>query len=97
VRVVWSSQADQQVTEAVEFIASDRPSAARRWLEGMLEQVKSLAAFPDSGRVVPELEQDDVRELLLDPDRIVYRRGTDLVEVVTVWHMRREFPVDALE
>ena len=81
----------------MEFIASDRPVAARRWLEGMLDQVKSLATFPDSGRVVPELEQDDVREFLVHPYRIVYRRGTDLVEVVTVWHMRREFPVDAME
>jgi toxin ParE1/3/4 len=97
VRVVWSSLADRQVTEAVAFIASDRPVAARRWLEGLLDQVRSLATFPDSGRVVPELEQDDIRELFLDPYRVVYRRCTDLVEIVTVWHMRREFPVDALE
>ena len=84
-RVVWSSQADRQVTAAVEFIASDRPVAARRWLEGMLDQVKSLATFPDSGRVVPELEQDDVREFLVHPvsnrlpTRHRSRRGRDRV------------------
>jgi toxin ParE1/3/4 len=85
------------VTEAVAFIASDRPVAARRWLEGLLDQVRSLATLPDSGRIVPELEQDDIRELLVDPYRVVYRRGTELVEVVTVWQMRREFPLDDLE
>ena len=95
-RVVWASQAEEQVDAAVSFIAADRPAAARQWLVRLLDQVKSLEAFPDSGRVVPELERDDVRELLVDPYRVVYRRGASLVEIVTVWHARREFPVDAL-
>ncbi len=96
-RVVWSSQADEQVDSAVSFIAADRPVAARQWLVRLLDQVKSLEAFPDIGRVVPELERDDFRELLVDPYRVVYRRGANLVEIVTVWHARREFPVDALD
>ena len=96
-RVVWSSLADEQVDEAVAFIAADRPVAASQWLERLLDQVRLLVTFPDSGRVVPELECDDVRELLVDPYRVVYRRGTNLVEIVTVWHARREFPVDALD
>jgi len=97
VRVVWSSLADEQVDEAVAFIAADRPVAASQWLERLLDQVRSLVAFPDSGRVVPELERDEVRELLVDPYRVVYRRGTNLVEIVTVWHARRELPLDALD
>ncbi len=85
-RVVWSSLTDEQVDEAVAFIAADRPVAARRWLERFLDQVRLLMTFPDSGRVVPELERDDVRELLVGPYRVVSRRGTNLVETVTVWH-----------
>lgn len=93
-RVVWSPQADRQMGEAAAFMAADRPLAARRWLERVLEQVRLLATFPDSGRVVPELESGEIRELLVNPYRVVYRRSFDQVEIVTVWHMRRELSAD---
>jgi plasmid stabilization system protein ParE len=45
VRVVWSPLADQQVDEAVEYIAQDDPAAALEWLDHLLERVKTLASF----------------------------------------------------
>jgi plasmid stabilization system protein ParE len=53
VRLIWSPLADAQVDDAVAFIATDDPAAARAWLERLLERVRSLADYPDSGRMVP--------------------------------------------
>ena len=90
-RVVWSPLAEERAVEAFEQIARDRPSAAVRWLERLLERVGSLASFPDRGRAVPELQRPDVRELVVKPYRVIYRRDPKRVVVLTIHHGRREF------
>ena len=96
-RLVWSPLADAQVDDAVAFIAADDPAAALAWLERMLERVRSLADYPDSGRVVPELQREDVRELIVPPYRILYRRTADAVEIAAIRHGARHFDEGGLE
>jgi toxin ParE1/3/4 len=91
VRLVWSPLADAQVDEAVAYIAADDPATALAWLERMLERVRSLADYPDSGRVVPELQREDVRELIIPPYRVMYRRTADAVEIAAIRHGARHF------
>ena len=64
-RLVWSLLADRQVDEALAYIADDDVAAAQRWLEELLERVGALRRFPESGRVVPELGREEIRELLV--------------------------------
>jgi toxin ParE1/3/4 len=97
VRILWSPLADSQVDDAVAFIAADDPAAALAWLERLLERVKSLADYPDLGRVVPELQRDDVREILVGPYRVMYRRSADEVEIAAVRHGARDFDAGAIE
>ena len=93
-RVTWSPQADAQVDAAVAHIAADNPAAALEWLERLLSRVRSLAQFPDSGHVVPELRREDVREILVSPYRVVYRRSADQVEIAAVRHGARALDAD---
>lgn len=83
-RVTWSPQADAQVDVAVAHIAADNPAAALEWLNRLLDRVRSLARFPDSGHVVPEIQREDVREILVSPYRVMYRRSADHVEIAAV-------------
>jgi plasmid stabilization system protein ParE len=89
--VVWSPLADRQVDEAVEYIAHDDPFAALSWLEHILERVKAFARFPDSGRMVPETQREDIREIIVSPYRVLYRRRDDRVEIVAIRHQARAF------
>lgn len=90
-RLVWSPLADAQVDDAFAYIAADDPTAALAWLERMLERVRSLADYPDSGRMVPELRREDVRELIVPPYRVMYRRTADAVEIAAIRHGARHF------
>lgn len=90
-KVTWSPLADEQVDEAVAYIAQDHPVAALEWLERVLDQVMSLSTFPDSGRMVPELQRDDIREIIVSPYRVMYRRSDTLVGIAAVRHEAREF------
>jgi plasmid stabilization system protein ParE len=89
--VVWSPLADRQVDDVVECIAHDDPIAALKWLERLLERVRALARLPDSGRMVPESQREDVREIIVSPYRVMYRRGDDRVEIVAIRHEARAF------
>lgn len=88
-RVVWTELAFAQLDEATAFVAADSPRTADRWLHMILEVAGQLSESPHSGRVVPEVAREDVRELIFSPYRLVYRRGSDAVYVTMVLHERR--------
>jgi len=47
--------------------------------------------MPEIGRIVPELEKKEIRELIEGNYRIIYRIKTkDLVEIVTIHHTSRD-------
>jgi plasmid stabilization system protein ParE len=50
--------------------------------------------YPESGRVVPELNRPTVRELIRGSYRIVYRLEPDAVRILTVVHASRLLPAD---
>jgi plasmid stabilization system protein ParE len=54
--------------------------------------VERLGTFPESGRVVPERNAQDLREIIVRPYRIVYRQRPGLVEIATVFRASRVFP-----
>lgn len=47
-----------------------------------------------SGRLVPEYDRDDVRELIERPYRIIYRIQRDQIEVLAVIHGAQLLPED---
>jgi plasmid stabilization system protein ParE len=96
VRLVWSPLADRQVDEVLAYISAADEAAARRWLEELFERVDALRSFPDSGRMVPELGREEIRELLVGSCRVIYRHRGDLVEIAVIRHQARHFDEKAL-
>ena len=84
-QVVWSDRALERVESIALYIARDDPAAATRWTLGLRDAVQTLADYPESGRVVPELGTRTVRELIYGAYRVFYRVGT-AVEVLSVRH-----------
>jgi plasmid stabilization system protein ParE len=74
------------VRETASYIAADDPAAAVRWAEGLFDAVGRLADFPESGRLAPELENRDIRELLYGAYRVFYRVDAGAVLILTVRH-----------
>ncbi|HEU0168080.1 MAG TPA: type II toxin-antitoxin system RelE/ParE family toxin [Chloroflexota bacterium] len=54
-----------------------------------LAAAERLEVFPESGRIVPERQDPAVREVIVQPYRLVYRLGDDVVEVATVFRASR--------
>ena len=84
-RTDWTDLALKRVDEIALHIAEDDREAAIRWTVELFEAVDRLSDFPESGRMVPELEERAVRELVYGAYRVFYRVG-DAVTVLSVRH-----------
>jgi addiction module RelE/StbE family toxin len=91
VRVRWTRRALRGLDSIAEFIARDRPEAARKTVERVWDRVSELARFPDLGRPgrIP-----GTRELVVSgtPLIVPYRVRLDQVEVVAVFHGAQRWP-----
>ena len=93
-RVVWAPQAIQDVEAIRAHVARDSAHYADLIVERLVAAVERLEDHPRSGRVVPELGDESIRELIHGNYRIVYRLGDDVVEIATVFHGARSFRLD---
>jgi len=96
IELLWSPRSVADLEEIRAFIEVDSSAWADLTVRRLVAAVERLRAFPDSGRMVPERQRPDLREVVSGKYRIVYRRKPDLVEIVTVFRGSREFPeIDA--
>jgi addiction module RelE/StbE family toxin len=96
-RLVWTRPALDDVQEIRSYIARDSRRYGRVVAERLVDAVERLREYPLSGRVVPEIGQSTLREVIEPPYRIVYRVRAQLLEVIAVVHSARQFPVDELQ
>jgi plasmid stabilization system protein ParE len=85
-----SALADLQAIEVV--IARHSQRYARGMVERIYGRSERLATHPRSGPIVPEYQDESLRELFEDPYRIVYRVLEDRVDIVAVVHSARRMP-----
>jgi toxin ParE1/3/4 len=90
-RLIWSPLAIEDVEAVRAYVARDSQDSANLLVERLVAAVERLKTHPLSGRVVPEVGDEALREVLHGNYRIVYRVRVDLVEVVTVFHGARLF------
>lgn len=88
----WSEGAEDDLTQIYEFIARDSIRYAEVVVRALLESPARLAQYPLSGRVVPELQRDDVREVIWETYRVVYQVEHERVTILTVFRATRLFP-----
>ncbi len=86
--LVWSPLALQQVRDIAGYIARDKPSAAEKWVKRLFAAVARLPGQPLSCRVVPELNRQDIRELIFGNYRVIYKLH-DGIQVLAVRHGRQ--------
>lgn len=59
-------------------------------IDSLTARSKQIGTFPLSGRIVPEFNFGQIREVFEGSYRIIYNIRPDLIEVVGVVHMSRE-------
>lgn len=96
-KVVWSPLAVDRASEIAEYIARDKPSAAKHWIEELFSKVGQLKSSPQIGRVVPEISDNQFRELIYGSYRIIYRIEKNQISILTIRHGRQILPIDEIK
>lgn len=93
-RLIWAPSARLDLKELASYIGESRPRASASFVKNVFCAVEHLADFPKSGRVVPEFDDPNIREVIRKPCRIVYRVKPQrrIVEIVRIWHAARGIP-----
>ena len=89
--VVWADCAWQDLEQAADYIARDSPSYAGTLIRLAREAARSLREMSERGRVVPELEDSQIRELFVARYRLIYRVEADRVQILAFVHGARDF------
>ena len=87
--VVWSPGAVEDVDSLAEYIARDSPFYAGAVVEKILDTAKKLKDFPHAGRIVPELEDETIRERFVYSYRLIYRVERSRVTILAILHGKR--------
>ena len=90
-RLRWSPQATSDLESICEHIAADSEQYARLFAEGVVAYLEALEVHPRIGRVVPEYQEENLRERLYQNYRLVYELTGKWIEVVAIVHSARDF------
>ena len=91
-QIRWTPQAVEDLEAIHKYVARDSSHYATLLVERLFTAVDRLTTFPESGRIVPEFQRADLREVILGSYRIVYRLRDGHAVILTVFHGARLFP-----
>jgi plasmid stabilization system protein ParE len=93
-QIIWSEQARDDLQSIVLFIAQDNPPVAESFGCRLMSKVDVLAQFPQLGRVVPEENDETIREIIFRPYRIIYKilAERQIIGIARIWHGARGEP-----
>ncbi len=77
------------MNKIIDYIAQDSLEYALLFYEQVREKVENLTKFPKMGRKVPELDDPNIRELILRNYRLIYQILGEKIQIVRLIHGSR--------
>jgi toxin ParE1/3/4 len=91
-KVLIPSSVSYDLQEIVDYISEDNASIALKILDRLESRINSLREYPERGRVVPELLNQNIieyHEIIESPWRVIYKIVESTVFILTVIDGRR--------
>jgi plasmid stabilization system protein ParE len=82
--LIWTEPALHDLDAIADYIALDKPDAARQFVQRIFQHVEQLVDHPDSGSHPPELPGSRYRQIVEPPCRVFYRYDGQRVYILYV-------------
>jgi plasmid stabilization system protein ParE len=89
-KLIWTDPSIEDLRAVRDYIGRDSDYYAAALVEQVVLSVERLLRFPKLGRVVPETQDENIRELVHQNYRIIYRIAGERVEILTIVHGSRD-------
>ena len=90
-KIIWTEPAVSDLEAIHTFIARDSTAYANAFISEIIGAVQRLEKFPLAGRVVPEINNEDIRELIVGNYRVVYNVTRSTIGILTILHGAKNF------
>ena len=95
-QIRWTREALERLTEIEDYITKDSPDRAIRFVQYLTDQGENLKDHPKIGRVVPEIGNENIRELIAKKYRIIYQISENEIDILTVFEGHRLLRLEEL-
>lgn len=89
-KIVWTQSAWTDLENVADFIARDSPYYASAVVRSARDASRSLRRFAKRGRVVPEISDPAIREVLVHNYRLIYRVEPRRIAILAFIHGARD-------
>ncbi len=89
--VKWSVPAKNDLKQIHDYIAKDSKYYAQNVVQEIVTKSEKLTDFPEIGRAVPEISDQNIRELIVYSYRLIYGISETGIEILAIIHGRRDF------
>lgn len=96
-KIVWSPLAVERASEIVDYIAQDKPLAAEKWIHAVFSKVAQLRSNPETGRMIPEINESRFRELIYGNYRIICHIEPKQISILTIRHGKQILPTGEIK
>ena len=94
-KVFWTQTAINHLSSIYNYISQNSPQYAQRIVERLTRRSEQIASFPLSGRIVPEFETKQIREIIEGSYRIIYYIKSEQIDILAVLHAAQY--IDSIE
>ena len=95
-KVVWTQEALDRLSDIEDFISQDSPQRAATFVNYLIQRGEEVPKNPRIGRIVPEISNPNVREIIAKKYRIVYRIQKNTIEILTVFEGHKLLSLEEL-
>ena len=89
-QISWTKKSLKDLKAINDYISLDSIFYAERFISKLLKRVDQLIEFPESGRVVPEKDNTQIRELIEGNYRIFYRTVKETIIILRIHNSSRK-------
>jgi addiction module RelE/StbE family toxin len=90
VKIVWTELSVEDLREIFEYISKNSAHYARITIDRIYSRGHQISTNPRSGRIVPEIGDESIRELIVGNYRLIYYMvNEDRVDIIRVYHSAR--------
>ena len=97
-RLNWSDQSIADLISISDFIAKDSIKFAKITIDRIRASAKKVRDYPMIGRIVPEMNLTEIREMIIGNYRLIYFIvDNEQIDILSVYHSSRSLNIHELK
>ncbi len=91
VRLNWTSHALNKIEDICHYIDGYDVDSSKKFMKSVKIELDSLKQFPKIGRIVPERNNENLREIFIKKFRFLYIYEKNEITILTILHFKQDF------